>query len=109
MVLQAYKVPFTNKLTALIKLATQQATSNEQRATSNERSVRKVIHSDAKLTCKKREDVKNIIVIEEVVEKTEKTGKTEGFAAVAGAAVSLAGKYFSAESVRGSLVFKCDK
>jgi len=39
----------------------------------------------------------------------EDDSKKDGFAAVAGSAVSLAGKYFGAESVRGELVFDCDE
>ena len=78
-------------------------------ASSSERAVRKVIHSDARLTCKEKADTKEFRVIDENVENMEDDSKKEGFAAVAGSAVSLAGKYFGSESVRGSLVFECDK
>ena len=78
-------------------------------AASNERDVRKVIHSDAEKTCEDKAGTKEIRVVNENVEKTEDDGEQEGFAAVAGSAVSLVGKYFGAESVRGSLVFNCDK
>ncbi|WP_188150823.1 hypothetical protein [Teredinibacter waterburyi] len=78
-------------------------------ASNTEKNVRKVLHFDASLTCKKKEGTKEFIVIDELVEKTEDDSKKEGFAAVADSAVSLAGKYFGAESVRGNLVFTCDK
>ena len=77
-------------------------------ASSSERDVMKVLHSDAQITCKKKEKTKEFRVVEENVEEIEKEKKTEGFSAVAGSAVSLAGKYFGAESVRGSLIFTCD-
>lgn len=78
-------------------------------ASGSERDVRKVIHSDAQITCKKKAGTKEFLVVEEKVENMEDDSKKEGFAAVAGSAVSLAGKYFGAESVRGELVFDCDK
>lgn len=78
-------------------------------ASSNERDVRKVIHSDAEKTCKKKSGTKEFMVVEENVVNMEDDSKKEGFAAVAGSAVSLAGKYFGSESVRGALVFDCDK
>ncbi|GLR69441.1 hypothetical protein [Agaribacter marinus] len=77
-------------------------------ASSSEKDVRKVIHSDAQLTCKQKTSSKEIIVLEESVENLEDDSPKEGFAAVAGSAVSLTGKYFGAESVRGSLIFSCD-
>lgn len=77
-------------------------------AASNETDVRKVIHSDALITCKDKSASSDIVVVEESVENLEDDSPKEGFAAVAGSAVSLTGKYFGAESVRGSLVFNCD-
>jgi hypothetical protein len=76
-------------------------------ASNTERDVRKVIHSDAAITCKKKTDDENFLVLKEEVVKTEDDSKKEGFAAVADSAVSLVGKYMGAESVRGSLVFNC--
>lgn len=78
-------------------------------ASSTERDVRKTIHSDAKVTCKKEAGNDGFVVVEENVESMEDDSKKEGFAAVAGNAVSLTGKYFGAESVRGELVFGCQK
>ena len=78
-------------------------------ASSTERKVLKVIHSDAKITCKKKAGTEEFLVVEENIENIEDDSKKEGFAAVAGNAVSLAGKYFGSESVRGSLVFDCDE
>lgn len=78
-------------------------------ASNTESTVRKVIHSDAELTCKDNAGTKKFLVVDEKVEKTEDSTKKEGFAAVADSAVSLTGKFFGAESVRGSLVFNCDK
>ena len=78
-------------------------------ASSTEKNVRKVIHSDATITCKKKEGTKNFVVVTENVENIEDTSKKEGFAAVADRTVSLVGKYFGSESVRGELIFNCDK
>ena len=76
---------------------------------NTESKVRKTIHTDAQLTCKKQQGAKNIAVVEETVENIEDDSKKEGFAAVAGNAVSLAGKFYGAESVRGELIFNCKK
>lgn len=78
-------------------------------AASNEKSVRKAIHADAMKTCEDKADTEEFTVIAENVENMEDDSKKEGFAAVAGSAVSLAGKYFGSESVRGSLIFECNK
>ena len=87
----------------------QDGTYKASYAGSTERSVRKTIHSDAALTCKKKEKTKEFRVVEESVEKIEDKADAKGFAAVADTAVSLADKYFNVESVRGSLIFDCDK
>lgn len=75
---------------------------------SNEKSVRKALHFDAAKTCKDKHDTKNFIVIKEDIVNMEDDSKKDGIVAVAGNAVSLAGKYFGAESVRGSLTFQCE-
>ena len=68
-----------------------------------ERDALKVVHNDAKNTCK------DFVVVEQTVDKmTEETeGKTEGFAAVASAAVRATDKYFGSENVRATLIFEC--
>ena len=73
-----------------------------------EREALKVVHEDAKLTCKDAGG-KTPAIVEEVIdtltEKTEKSG--EGFAAVAGSAVTALDKYFGSENVRATLIFDC--
>ncbi|VAW52479.1 hypothetical protein MNBD_GAMMA06-1227 [hydrothermal vent metagenome] len=68
----------------------------------------KVVHSDAKITCKEKGGKTPAVVDEKVSSLTEDTEKTgEGFAAVAGSAVSAVDKYFSSEVVRAELTFDC--
>lgn len=71
----------------------------------NERTALKVVHNDARTTC----DGKDFVVIEQKVDKMteDSEGKQEGFAAVAGAAVRAADKYFGDENVRATLAFEC--
>jgi len=73
-----------------------------------EKEALKVVHEDAKLTCKK-DGGKSPAVVDQIVEtmteKTEKSG--EGFSAVAGSAVTALDKYFGGENVRATLIFDC--
>lgn len=68
-----------------------------------EEKVRKTLHSDATKTCKNKFKAQEFIVVEEEIKKIEKDND-----GTMDKAVNLAGKFFDAESVSGSLVFKCD-
>ncbi len=77
-------------------------------SSSTEEKVRKVMHSDAMFTCKKKAGTKEFTVVDESVETIEEPSEKKGFAAVADKTVNLVGKYFGSESVRGALTFNCD-
>ena len=73
-----------------------------------EREAMKVVHEDAKITCKKDGGKTPAIVNEEITKLTEETEKSgEGFSAVAGSAVTALDKYFGSENVRATLIFDC--
>ncbi|TPW17200.1 MAG: hypothetical protein FD130_749 [Halothiobacillaceae bacterium] len=75
----------------------------------SERDTLKVIHQDAKLTCKDEESTSKFVVVNQTVDDlTERAaGAKEGFASVAGTALSVLDKQTSKENVRGTLIFKC--
>lgn len=77
----------------------------------NEREALKVIHEDAKIQCKNEEKTEKYVVVNQNVDKmTEQAdGAKEGFAAVAGSAVTAVDKFFGSENVRGTIIFKCEK
>lgn len=78
----------------------------------NERDALKVIHDDAKIYCKKEENTEKYLVVTQNVDKmTEQSGANakEGFAAVAGTAVTALDKFYGSENVRGTIIFKCEK
>lgn len=76
-----------------------------------ERDALKVVHDDAKTTCKKDEKTEKFAVVDQKVESlTQKTeGAKDGFAAVAGSAVTVVDKIYGSENVRATLVFTCEK
>lgn len=76
-----------------------------------ERDALKVVHDDAKTTCKKDEKTEKFLVVDQKVESmTQKTeGAKEGFAAVAGSAVTVVDKIYGSENVRATLIFTCEK
>ncbi len=78
----------------------------------NERDALKVIHDDAKIHCKNEENTGKYLVVSQNVDKmTEQSGANskEGFAAVAGTAVTALDKFYGSENVRGTIIFKCEK
>lgn len=69
----------------------------------------KIVHEDAKLTCKEKGNKTPAVVDQKVDSMTEDTEKSgEGFSAVAGSAVSAVDKFFGTENVRATLIFDCN-